>query len=79
MDSNLSQSLISVLEAYPQLATAQNVLDLQAAVSQSENQIAGARKGYNDAVEIARTKLESFPSSLFASRFTDRRAALWTC
>lgn len=79
MDSNLYQNLIAVLEAYPKLATAQNALDLQAAISQSENQIAGARTGYNDAVEIARTKLESFPSSLFASRFADRRAALWTC
>jgi len=79
MDSNLSRNLIAVLEAYPQLATAQNALDLQDAISQSENQIAGARTGYNDAVEIARTKLESFPSSLFAGRFADRRAALWTC
>jgi len=79
MDANLSQNLIAVLEAYPQLATAQNTLDLQAAIAQSENQIAGARTGYNDAVEIARTKLESFPSSLFARRFADRRAALWTC
>jgi LemA protein len=75
----VSKDLSVLLEKYPELKTSSNVSSLQSELSRSENLIAGARLGYNDSVAIARTKLESFPSSLFASRFKTRRAALWTC
>lgn len=76
---SVSNDLRILLEKYPELRTSRDAANLQSELSRSENLIAGARLGYNDSVEIARTKLGSFPSSLFASRFKSRRAALWTC
>lgn len=79
VETRLMETLSALVERHPKLATSENMLDLQREVARSEHLIAGARTGYNDAVEIARNKLQSFPSNLFAWRFSKRRSSLWTC
>jgi LemA protein len=75
----LTPTLVALVESYPQLRTSENALALQEALARSENLIASARVGYNEAVAIANTRLDSFPASLLASRFADRRASFWSC
>ena len=58
--------LMAVAEAYPDLKANQNFLQLQGELSQIENRIAGARGGYNDAVQGYNTTLRQFPAVLIA-------------
>ena len=58
--------LMAVAEAYPDLKANQNFLQLQGELSQLENRIAGARGGYNDAVQGYNTTLRQFPAVLIA-------------
>jgi LemA protein len=54
-------------EAYPELRSNENMLSLQEELKSTENKIAFARQYYNDIVTAYNTKLETFPSSIFAS------------
>lgn len=59
--------LFAVAEQYPDLKSNQNMLSLQEELKSTENKIAFARQYYNDVVTSYNTKLETFPSSIFAS------------
>lgn len=61
--------LFAVAESYPDLKANQNMLALQQELSSTENMIAVARQGYNDAVMLYNTKRESFPDNVFAGMF----------
>jgi LemA protein len=54
-------------EAYPDLKANQNMLSLQEELKSTENKIAFARQYYNDVVTNYNTRLETFPSSIFAN------------
>lgn len=54
-------------EAYPELKSDQNMVQLQEELSATENKISFARQYYNDCVTAYNTKIEAFPSSIFAS------------
>jgi LemA protein len=58
--------LFAVVEAYPDLKANQNMLALQAELSATENQVAGARQSFNNAVMTYNTARESFPTVLFS-------------
>ncbi len=58
--------LFAVAEAYPQLRAAENFLELQAELSNTEDQIAAARRIYNGNVQSYNTKIQIFPNSLVA-------------
>ena len=59
--------LFAIAEQYPDLKANQNMLSLQEELKGTENKIAFARQYYNDITTAYNTKLETFPSSIFAN------------
>lgn len=67
--------LFALAEAYPDLKANQNFLELQKALSATENEIQYARRYYNGAVRNLNVMVESVPSNLVAASFGFRSAA----
>lgn len=68
----LSQALgglFAIAEAYPQLRAVESFTQLQAELSNTEDQIAGARRLYNGNVQTYLTKIQQFPGALVAGPF----------
>jgi LemA protein len=61
--------LFAVAEAYPQLRATENFQQLQAQLSDVEQNIAVSRQVYNDTVLSYDNALETFPSSVIAGLF----------
>ena len=61
--------LFAVAEAYPQLRATENFQQLQAELTNTEDQIAGARRIYNGNVQSYNTSIQTFPGTLFAGTF----------
>lgn len=61
--------LLAVAESYPQLRATENFRDLQVQLEGTENRITVARNDYNDAVRPYNTKIQTFPTNLFAGMF----------
>lgn len=59
--------IFGLAEAYPELRSNENMLSLQEELKSTENKIAFARQYYNDIVTAYNTKIETFPSSIFAN------------
>ena len=59
-------TLFAVAEAYPELKTNENFMQLQSRISQLENAIADRRELYNEAVNINNVRIEQFPDTLVA-------------
>jgi len=59
--------IFALSEAYPELKSNENMLSLQEELKSTENKIGFARQYYNDTVTAYNTRLETFPSSIFAS------------
>jgi len=57
------------MEAYPDLKASENMQQLSEELTTTENRIAFARQGYNDAVMEYNTYRQSFPPVFFASKF----------
>jgi LemA protein len=73
----LSQALgrlFAVAEAYPQLRATENFQQLQAELTNTEDQIAAARRIYNGNVQSYNTRIQVFPASIIAGMggFTPR-------
>jgi LemA protein len=66
--------LFALSEAYPDLKSNQNMMQLSEELSTTENKIAFARQAYNDAVMRYNNKCEMVPSNLVAGMFGFRRA-----
>jgi LemA protein len=69
-EGELSQTLgrlFAVMEAYPDLKSNQNVLQLQEELTSTENKISFARQLYNDLVMRFNTAQQTFPTNLLAS------------
>src|SRR3954453_16817586 len=68
----LSQALgrlFAGAEGYPQLRATENFQQLQAELTNTEDQIAGARRIYNGNVQSYNTSIQTFPGTLFAGTF----------
>ena len=61
------KSLFAVAENYPELKTNQNFLSLQSDLTDTEDKIQAARRFYNGNVRDYNTKLQTFPTNLFAN------------
>jgi LemA protein len=61
--------LFAVAEAYPQLRATENFQQLQAELTNTEDQIAGARRIYNGNVQSYNTRIQTFPAAVFAGMF----------
>ena len=57
------------MEAYPDLKASENMQQLSEELTTTENRVAFARQGFNDAVMGFNTYRQSFPPVLFAARF----------
>lgn len=66
--------LFAVAEAYPELKASTNFLELQRALTETEDRIAAGRRFYNANVRALNTRVESFPSALVASTFGFKKA-----
>jgi LemA protein len=66
--------LLAIVEAYPQLQSAQNVRDLQVQLEGTENRITQARREYNEVTTDYNRSVRQFPRSVVAGVFGfDRR------
>jgi len=68
----LSQSLgrlLVAVEAYPQLKSNQNFLELQSQLEGTENRITVERQKFNDVTKEYNAKIRSFPTNMTASMF----------
>jgi len=68
--------LFALTEAYPDLKANQNMMQLSEELTSTENKVAFARQGFNDAVMEYNIQRESFPANLIANNFGFRAAEL---
>lgn len=68
------KSVFAVAEAYPDLKASKNFSDLQAELVDTEDKIQAARRFYNGGVRDLNTKIQLFPTNIFAGMlgFTKR-------
>ncbi len=69
MFASTMKSLFAVAEAYPDLKADKNFRQLQADLTDTENKIQASRRFYNSAVRDLNTKVQVFPTNIFASMF----------
>jgi LemA protein len=62
-------NLFAVAEAYPDLKTNQQFLNLQTRISALESAIADRREFYNESVNINNVRIEQFPDAIVAGMF----------
>lgn len=57
------------IEAYPNLKANENVMHLQATLTETEEQISAARRAYNSSVMTYNNAIQMFPSNIIANMF----------
>lgn len=62
-------NIMALAENYPQLRASENMQQLQAELTSTENKVAFSRQAYNDGVMIYNTAQQEFPAVIFASLF----------
>lgn len=67
MLSGALKSLFAVAESYPDLRANQNFLQLQEELVDTEDKIQASRRFYNGAVRDLNTKVQVFPTNIFAN------------
>jgi len=67
MLSGALKSLFALAEAYPQLRAIESFTSLQNSLSQIEDTVQNARRYYNAVVRDLNTKIEQFPTNIFAN------------
>jgi LemA protein len=67
MLSGALKSLFALSEAYPQLRAVESFTALQASLSQIEDAVQNARRYYNAVVRDLNTKIQQFPTNIFAN------------
>ena len=75
--SSVMGRLFALSEAYPDLRSNENMKQLSEELTSTENKVAFARQGYNDAVMHYNNKREAFPSSVIAGMFNFGPAVLF--
>ena len=68
--------LFALTEAYPDLKANQNMMQLSEELTSTENKVAFARQGFNDAVMGYNVARESFPGNIVANNFGFKPAEL---
>src|SRR5215470_2987131 len=66
MLSGALKSLFALSEAYPQLRAVESFTSLQNSLSQLEDTVQNARRYYNAVVRDLNTKIQQFPTNIFA-------------
>ena len=68
LSSDVSK-IMALKEAYPELKSNENFIDLSNKLTKIEDDIANARKYYNGTVRIYNNKVQMFPNNIFAKIF----------
>ncbi len=76
LEGALSRLLV-VVESYPQVASLQNVRDLQVQLEGTENRVAQARRTYNETVTDFNRAIRRFPRSIIAAIFGFEKRTLF--
>jgi LemA protein len=76
LEGALSRLLV-VVESYPQVASLQNVRDLQVQLEGTENRVAQARRTYNETVTDFNRAIRRFPRSIVAALFGFEKRTLF--
>ncbi|MGB2403472.1 MAG: LemA family protein, partial [Akkermansiaceae bacterium] len=69
--------LFALSEAYPDLKSNANMMQVSEELTSTENKIAFSRQAYNDAVTQYNTQTEVFPTSIIAGMFNFAEATLF--
>ena len=69
--------LLALSEAYPELKSSENFLDLSQKLTGIEENIANSRKYYNGTVKGLNNKVQMFPSNIVAKIFGFEKAAMF--
>lgn len=72
--TNALNSLMVIVENYPDLKANTNFINLQDELAGTENRISTARRDYNDAVKSYNTLIVKFPNNVLASMFKFEKA-----
>lgn len=75
LDAKMSSALGSIMvavEDYPELKANENVMHLQSSLNEVEEQIAAARRAYNQAVTDYNNAIEMFPTNFMAKAMAYR-------
>ena len=72
--SGAVRNLIVSVEAYPDLKSNTNFLELQRQLAETEDRIANGRRYYNANVRVYNTKVESVPTNIIANLFKFEKA-----
>ncbi|WP_420175965.1 LemA family protein [Luteococcus sp. OSA5] len=72
--SGAVRNMMVSVEAYPELRSNQNFLELQRQLAETEDRIAAGRRFYNANVRAYNTKVESVPSNIVANMFNFEKA-----
>jgi LemA protein len=72
--SGAVRELFAVVEAYPDLKTSEQFLNLQTNLTEVENQIQLARRYFNGTVREQNVLIQSFPSNIIARLFKFRES-----
>src|SRR6202171_1564843 len=67
MLSGALKSLFALSEAYPQLRAVESFTSLQTSLTQIEDTLQNARRYYNAVVRDLNTKIQQFPTNIFAN------------
>ncbi|PID50969.1 MAG: hypothetical protein CR980_00850 [Propionibacteriales bacterium] len=72
--SGALRNLLVTVEAYPELKSNQNFMQLQSQLEETEDRIAAGRRYYNANVRIYNTKCDSIPTNIIANMFHFEKA-----
>jgi len=75
--SGTLKTLFAVAENYPQLKAAENFLELQRELRDTEDKIQAARRFYNSNVRDLNIKVEIFPANIVANLFNFKKMELF--
>lgn len=69
--------LFALSEAYPDLKSNTNMMQLTEELTSTENKVSFSRQAYNDSVTAYNTKCEMFPANMIAGMFKFGQASLF--
>ena len=75
--SGVLKNVMVQVEAYPDLKSSANVIQLQRSLNEIEEQISAARRAYNSAVTENNLAIRIFPNNLLAGMFGFTESALF--
>lgn len=75
--SKLLGGIFVAVEAYPNLKANENVMHLQATLTETEEQLSAARRAYNASVMEYNNACEMFPTNIVANFFNFKKAEFY--